>query len=327
MPRPTILIVDDEPANLAALQHILAGEGRLVFARDAEAALRLARETLPALMLLDVRMPGTDGFELCARLKADKLTHSIPVIFVTSLADVGDEAHGFEAGAVDYIVKPFSATVVLARVRTHLSLVRSAVLERSWHDAVHMLGEAGHYNDTDTGVHIWRMAAFAGAVARGIGWEPAACEQLELAAPMHDTGKIGIPNAIIRKPGPLDEAEWAIMRTHSQIGHAILSKSDAPLFRLAAEIALNHHEKWTGGGYPNRKMGLEIPQSARLMALADVFDALSTRRPYKEPWPHERVLATIRDGAGSHFEPLLVEAFMDIQPEILAIKAEWDARE
>ena len=327
MPRPTILIVDDEPANLAALQQILAHEYRLVFARDAQAALRAARQSVPALMLLDVRMPGTDGLELCHMLKADPLTNPIPVIFVTGLRDVGDEARGFAAGAVDYITKPFSSPAVLARVRTHLSLVRSAVLERSYRDAVHMLGEAGHYNDSDTGVHIWRMAAFCGAIARRIGWGAEAREQLELAAPMHDTGKIGIPNAIIRKPGKLDDGEWAIMRTHSQIGHAILSKSDAPVFRLAAEIALHHHEKWAGGGYPNGLVGAAIPESARLVALADVFDALSTRRPYKEAWPIERVVATIREGTGSHFEPRLVEAFLDIQSEILAIKAVWDARE
>jgi len=327
MPKPTILIVDDEPTNLAALQQILADDYRLVFARDALAALHAARRSMPGLILLDVRMPGTDGLELCRMLKADPLTEAIPVIFVTRLHDAGDEESGFAAGAVDYIIKPFSSRVVLARVRAHLSLVRSGVLEQSYRDAVRMLAEAGHYNDTDTGVHIWRMAAFAAAVARQIGWDFEACRQLELAAPMHDTGKIGIPNAIMRKPGKLDESEWAIMRTHSQIGHDILRKSDSPLFRVAAEIALHHHEKWDGSGYPSGLVGEAIPESARLVALADVFDALSTRRPYKEAWPIERVVETIKEGSGSHFEPRLVDAFLDILPEIVAIKAEWDARE
>ena len=327
MTSPVILIVDDEPQNLAALRQILADEYRLIFARDADQALRTAHQFIPALILLDVRMPGTDGFEACRRLKANPRTHQIPVVFVTSLSDVGDEVRGFEAGAVDYIIKPFSAAVVLVRVRTHISLVRSTLLEQSYRDAVQMLGAAGHYNDTDTGVHIWRMAAFAGALARRIGWDSEACEQLELAAPMHDTGKIGIPNAIIRKPGPLDADEWVIMRTHSQIGHSILSKSNSPVFRVAAEIALHHHEKWGGGGYPNGLAGETIPESARIVALADVFDALSTKRPYKEAWPVERVVDTIREGAGSHFEPRLLDTFLTMLPDILSIKAEWDTRE
>ena len=322
-----ILIVDDEPQNLAALQQTLSGEYRLVFARDGVEALKAALKHLPALILLDIEMPGLDGYAVCRALKANERTAAIPVIFVTSLFDVGNEAAGFAAGAVDYIVKPISPPVVSARVRTHLSLVQASLLERSYRDAISMLGEAGHLNDTDTGVHIWRMAAYAGALAAACGWPADACKLLELAAPMHDTGKIGIPDKILRKQGPLDAAEWEIMKTHAQIGHDLLSKSDAPVFVMAAEIALRHHEKFDGSGYPDGLAGESIPESARIVALADVFDALSMKRPYKEAWPLDRVMENIEKGSGAHFDPRLVDTFASILPQILEIKKAWDDRE
>jgi putative two-component system response regulator len=189
-----------------------------------------------------------------------------------------------------------------------------------------MLGEAGHYNDNDTGVHIWRMAAYSKALATALGWTILNAELIELAAPMHDTGKIGIPDAVLQKPGKLDTGEWEIMRRHSQIGYDILSKSVAPVFKLAAEIALNHHEKWDGSGYPNGLAGTAIPESARIVALTDVFDALAMRRPYKEPWPLEAIFATIREGSGRHFDPRVVSCFFDIQAEILEITDAWVLR-
>lgn len=322
-----ILVVDDEPQNLAALQQVLSSDYRLVFARHGAEALAAAIKHLPALILLDIEMPDLDGYAVCRLLKADERTSAIPVIFVTSLAEVGNEAAGFEAGAVDYIVKPISPTIVSARVRTHLSLVQASRLERSYRDAIYMLGEAGHVHDTDTGVHIWRMAAYAGALAAICGWGGDARHLLELAAPMHDTGKIGIPDAILRKHGPLDAGEWEVMRTHSRIGYELLSKSNAPVFRMAAEIALRHHEKYDGSGYPDGLAGQSIPEAARIVALVDVFDALTTKRPYKEAWPIERVLATLREGAGAHFDPQMLDAFTSILPQILEIKKAWDERE
>lgn len=327
MPYGPILIVDDEPQNLAALQQILSGEYRLVFAGDGTEALSAALKHRPALILLDIEMPDLDGYAVCRALKADERTAAIPVIFITSLFDVGDEAAGFAAGAVDYIVKPISPPTVSARVRAHLSLVQASLLERSYRDAIYMLGEAGHINDADTGVHIWRMAAYAGALAGACGWPADACKLLELAAPMHDTGKIGIPDKILRKQGPLDAAEWEIMKTHAQIGHDLLSKSNAPAFVMAAEIALRHHEKFDGSGYPGGLAGESIPESARIVALADVFDALSMKRPYKEAWPLDRVMETFEKGSGAHFDPRLVDAFVSILPQILNIKNEWDERE
>ncbi len=327
MAKAPLLIVDDEPQNLAALRQILADERPLVFARSGADALAGVRKHRPALVLLDIEMPDMSGYEVCRQLKSDSALATIPVIFVTSLSEMGREAEGFAVGAVDYIVKPVSAPTVLARVRTHLSLVQHSRLERSYVEAIYMLGKAGHFNDSDTGVHIWRMASFAGALARAAGWDAIESRMLELAAPMHDTGKIGVPDAILRKPGKLDADEWDTMRAHTRIGHDILAGSEAPVFRLATEVALRHHEKWDGSGYPDGLAGDEIPESARIVAVADVFDALTMRRPYKEAWTVEQATARMRADAGTHFEPRLVELFISIQPEILELKTRWDARE
>jgi len=319
-----LLLVDDEPQNLAAMRQILAPAYSLVFARNGPEAIAAAIKHKPSLILLDIQMPSMDGYAVCRQLKADPMTESIPVIFVTSLAETGNEAAGFAAGAVDYIIKPVSPPIVQARVRTHLSLVRATELEQSHHAAISMLGEAGHFNDPDTGVHIWRMAAYAAELAAACGWSKEDCQQLELAAPMHDTGKIGIPDGILSKKGQLTPEEWAVMKTHAQIGYDILSKSDAPIFRLAAAIALRHHEKWDGSGYPDGLCGEDIPESARLIAVADVFDALTMKRPYKEAWPIEMAMATLQEGSGKHLEPRLVELFESILPRIVHIKAEWE---
>lgn len=321
-----LLIVDDEPQNLAAMRQILAPEYALVFARSGEEAITAATKHHPALILLDIQMPDMDGYAVCRRLKADTVNVAIPVIFVTSLAEIGDEAAGFAAGAVDYIIKPVSPTIVRARVRTHLSLVRATLLEHSHRAAISMLGEAGHFNDPDTGVHIWRMAAYAAELAAACGWDIEACLQLEMAAPMHDTGKLGIPDAILCKTTGLNPTEWEVMKTHARIGHNILTKSDAPVFRMAAEIALRHHERWDGSGYPDGLVGEAIPESARIVAVADVFDALTMKRPYKEAWPIERALAALRQGSGNHLEPRLVTAFESILPRILRIRQEWNMR-
>ena len=322
-----ILIVDDAPQNLAALEQILGGDHELIFARNGADAIAAAHKHAPSLILLDIEMPGKNGYEVCRELKADKRTEAIPVIFVTSLAEVGDEAAGFAVGAVDYIIKPVSPALVSVRVSTHLSLVQASTLEQSYRDAIYMLGEAGHHNDTDTGVHIWRMAAYAGALAAVVGWSAARCKQIELAAPMHDTGKIGTPDAILKKPGKLDPDEWLVMQQHARMGHRILARSHAPVFQMAAEIALRHHEKWDGSGYPDGLAGDAIAESARIVALADVFDALTSKRPYKAAWPLDQVMATIQEGSGSHFEPRLVDAFVCILPQILDIKAKWDAQD
>lgn len=323
----TILIVDDEPINLAVMEVALKDDYRLVFARNGLDAMAAALKHLPALILLDIQMPDMNGYAVCHQLKADPRTEGIPVIFISGLADAGHEEEGFACGAVDYIHKPISRAILRARVQTHLSLVRASRLDRSYREAIHMLGEAGHFNDNDTGVHIWRMAAYAGLIASAYGLEKEQCELIELAAPMHDTGKIGIPHAILKKPGKLDADEWEQMKTHSRIGYDILSKSDAPIFQMAATIALHHHERWDGSGYPDQLAGLDIPVAARVVALADVFDALSMSRPYKPAWPKAQVIATIRASAGSHFEPAMVQAFDAVLDKMCQTKADWDFKE
>ena len=319
----TILVVDDEPANLSLMQEILADSYKLVFARNGQETLAAVEKHHPALVLLDVGLPDINGYDLCRQIKQLDPTQGLQVIFVTGYSDSEHEAAGFDAGGVDYISKPVLPQIVRARVSAHLSMVRATVLEQSYRDAVVMLGEAGHYNDTDTGAHIWRMAAYARVLAEACGWDAERCTQLELAAPMHDTGKIGIPQAILRKPGPLDAQEWVVMRTHPQIGFDILSMSPAPIFKLAAEVALRHHEKWDGSGYPDGLKGKDILESARIVALADVFDALSMKRPYKEPWPTDTILQHIQAGAGTHFEPALVRVFCNTLPRFLNIQGVW----
>jgi len=322
-----ILCADDEPYNLGILRMALKEHHSLVFARNGEETLQAVAKHRPSLILLDVQMPDMDGYEVCRQLKNDTETQHIPVIFVTGMSQEVDEKYGFDVGAVDYITKPISAPIVQARVRTHLSLVRAEALEKSYHDAIHMLGKAGHYNDNDTGAHIWRMAAYSKLLAHAIGWNVERCKLLELAAPMHDTGKIGIPDSVLKKPGKLDSEEWRIMQTHTMIGHGILKQSKASLFQLAAEVALSHHEKWDGTGYPHGLGGKDIPESARIVAVADVFDALSMKRPYKEAWPLANIVKFLTENANVHFEVRLIEAFRDIMPNILEIKEEWDDRE
>ncbi|NQZ08141.1 MAG: response regulator [Algicola sp.] len=334
-----ILIVDDEPNNLQLLRQILKSKYNISLATSGLQAIELAEKFEPDLILLDVMMPELDGYETCIRLKCNVITAKIPVVFVTAKTEIEDEKRGFDVGAVDYITKPVSAPIVHARVATQLALYdqqrlfeiqleqRTSELAASQNAAIHMLGEAGHYNDEDTGVHIWRMAAYAAAIARQAGWHVVKAKQLQFASPMHDTGKIGIPDAILKKPGKFEPHEWVTMKTHAQIGYDILSKSDAPLFKLASEVALYHHEKWDGSGYPKGLKGEKIPQSARIVAIADVFDALTMVRPYKDAWPVEDAVAEIKKGRGQHFDPELVDCFMDCLDNILAIKNHWDERE
>ena len=320
---PTLLLVDDEPANLHVLRQILQQDYRLLFARDGQRALQLAREERPDLVLLDVMMPGMTGLDVCRQLKGDPQTLPIPVIFVTALGDTEDESRGFEAGCVDYISKPVSPPVVRARVRTHLSLVRAEELRETRLQIVQRLGLAAEYKDNETGLHVIRMSHYCHILARAAGFSEAAAEELLNAAPMHDIGKIGIPDAILRKPGKLDAEEWAVMQQHARIGARIIGEHPSGLLRMARSIALCHHEKWDGSGYPQGLAGEAIPLEARIVAIADVFDALTSERPYKPAWSVEDALALIRREAGSHFDPQLVELFVGQLPAILEVKTRW----
>lgn len=321
--RPRILLVDDEPTNLQVLRQVLQQDWRLQFATDGQRALQLAREQRPDLILLDVMMPGMDGHAVCAALKADKATAAMPVIFVTALADANDEARGFELGCVDYITKPISAPVVRARVRTHLSLVRMDELRASRLQVIQRLGRAAEYKDNETGMHVMRMSHFAHRLALAAGCHPDWADDLLNAAPMHDVGKIGIADAILQKPGPLDEAEWAAMRRHPQIGAEIIGEHASGVLRLAREVAVAHHEKWDGSGYPAGLAGEQIPLSARIVALADVFDALTSVRPYKKAWTDEATVRHLHAQAGRHFDPALVPLFVQLLPQLRDIRRRW----
>lgn len=321
--RPRLLLVDDEPTNLQVLRHILQADYRLLFATDGERALQVAREQRPDLVLLDIMMPHMDGYAVCCALKADAATASIPVIFITALNDSQDETAGFDVGGVDYLTKPVSPPVVRARVRTHLSLVRMDELRETRLQIVQRLGRAAEYKDNETGLHVIRMSHFSQLLALAAGCSPAWAEDLLNAAPMHDVGKIGIPDAVLRKPGPLDADEWATMRRHPEIGAEIIGEHPSGVLQLAREIALAHHEKWDGSGYPRGLAGEAIPLSARIVAIADVFDALTTRRPYKEPWPVQEAMSHIAAQAGKHFDPALVALFAPLLPQLLEIRARW----
>jgi len=336
--KPLILIVDDTESNIDLLVEVLGDDYELSVAMNGQEALEAVSDALPDLILLDIIMPGMDGYEVCRKLKAERAWAKIPVIFITAMTEVQDEAKGFEVGAIDYIMKPISPPIVQARVRTHLALANQqrtcertvemqvSEIRQGQKDAIYMLGQAGHYNDDNTGVHIWRMASYAQALAKAAGWPVEQQEQMLLAAPMHDTGKIGTPDAILKKPAKLTEEEWVIMREHTTVGHKILSVSNAPIFELAAEIALSHHEKWIGGGYPRNIKGEEIPESARITAIVDVFDALTMERPYKEPWSVDKAMDYIKNSDG-HFEPRLAELFVAIKDEIVRIRGYWNQHE
>jgi putative two-component system response regulator len=334
-----ILMVDDTTANLQVLRAALDGCGyRLFTAKGGPSALSIAARARPDLILLDILMPDMDGYEVCRRLKADEAARHIPVIFLTALDDAAGEARGLALGAVDYITKPIHADLVRARVHTHLELkrhrdhlerrVREKIREVRLTQAVMIesLGTLAEYRDPETGGHIKRTQNFVKALAvrlrshprfRGMLTEEA-IELLYLSAPLHDVGKVGVRDHILLKPGRLDETEFELMKQHTLFGEEALRRTEQKLgrstfLRLAREIAGSHQEKWDGSGYPRGLKGDAIPFSGRLMALADVYDALISKRIYKPPLPHEQAVAIIRAGRSAHFDPDVVDAFLALE--------------
>lgn len=339
IPQQTVLIVDDTPDNIMVLDDILRADYNICAATNGERAIFLAQSDMPPdIILLDVMMPGIDGFEVCRRLKQDSSTARIPIIFVTAMGQIQDEAQGFALGAVDYIHKPISPPLVQARVQTHLALYdqkrtleemvrqRTKELSDTRLEVIRQLGRAAEFKDNETGLHVVRMSYYSQLIALAGGMDPVDAELLLNASPMHDIGKIGIPDRILLKPGKLDEEEWEIMRRHPQMGGDILGDHPSELIKLARVIALTHHEKWNGQGYPAGLSGEEIPLVGRITAIADVFDALTAERPYKKAWPVEDAVALIQKEAGAHFDPQLVQHFLDALPEILVCKARYADR-
>lgn len=345
--RPTVLVVDDSPEILALLHELLRDRHKVKIATSGDKALRIAAtDPKPDLILLDVLMPNMDGYELCRWLKADAVTRDIPVMFLTARSDVADESHGLALGAVDYITKPISPPILLARVRTHLQLKASAdvlrdhagfleaevarrTAELSAIQDVTILAMASlaETRDNETGQHIRRTQHYVKLLAEALREHPrfaatltpAYIETLFKSAPLHDIGKIGIPDRILLKPGRYLPEEFEIMKQHPALGRDAIEQAERQLgtpvafLSMAKDIAYGHQEKWDGSGYPQGLRGDAIPLSARLMALADVYDALISRRVYKPAMPHEDAVALIRQGRDQHFDPDLVDAFLDIQ--------------
>jgi putative two-component system response regulator len=325
--QPLLLVVDDEATNLQLLRQILQADYRLAFAKDGPRALELAGAERPDLVLLDIMMPGMTGYQICSALKADARLAAVPVIFVSALGDASDELEGFEAGAVDYITKPFSPPIVRARVRTHLSLVRMDELRNSRLEIVQRLGLASEFKDNETGLHVIRMSHFSQVLGLAAGMDEQSADDLLHAAPMHDVGKIGIPDRILQKPGALDQREWDVMRRHPVIGADIIGEHPSGgMLAMARNVALTHHEKWDGSGYPQGLAGEQIPFEGRIVAIADVFDALTSVRPYKAAWEVERAVDYLVEQKGRHFDAALVELFLTRLPEVCVIKDRWAER-
>jgi response regulator RpfG family c-di-GMP phosphodiesterase len=352
-PAATVLVVDDTPDNLMLLADLLRDKYRVKAANSGEGALRvLQADPLPDLILLDVMMPGLSGHDVARRLQQDPRTRDIPIIFLTALASMENELQGLELGAVDYITKPISPPLVMARVQTQLKIKAAADFLRDQNDflerevqrrtreviaiqdvTIQAMASLAETRDNETGNHIRRTQHYVRLLAELLRNHPRfnlflnddSIRQLFRSAPLHDIGKIGIPDHILLKPGRFTPEEFEIMKTHTTLGRDAIQRAEDQLglsvdfLRMAKEIAYGHQEKWDGSGYPQGLAGEEIPLSARLMAVADVYDALISRRVYKAGMPHEQAVEIIRQGHGSHFDPDVCDAFLSSAEQFHAI--------
>jgi len=351
--RPTVLMVDDTAENLQLMHALLRDHYRVRLATNGEIALKLAgMEPLPDLILLDIMMPDLNGFEVCSRLKQEPLTRAIPVIFLTAMDQYIDQEEGFSRGCVDYITKPIAPPLVMARVATHIALkqardqladtnanlqreveLQTREVQRVQEVTIMAMASLAETRDNETGMHLRRTQQYVRALAEELQrrspyadqLDDRAIELLTKSAPLHDIGKVGIPDSILLKPGKLTADEFEVMKTHPVIGARIIASAEewlaAPssFLRFAREIAHHHHENWDGSGYPDGLAGEAIPLSARLMAVADVYDALICRRVYKRPFSHGDAQRFIIEESGRKFDPLLVQAFTRLAPRFAEI--------
>ena len=350
--KPSILIVDDAPANLSLMAGLLMAHYTVKALNAGSRVLALARQEAPDLILLDVMMPDMDGYEVCRQLKADPLTCQIPVIFVTSKTDAGSEQRGMAAGAVDYIMRPITPAILLSRVQAHVVNAGAAKTMRIDNQYLQLevaqqtrqiaslqevtilaLASLAETRDADTGNHLKRTQQYVELLCNYLSLQPRfepylSAERIRLVAmcaPLHDIGKVGVPDRILLNPGRYKPEEFEIMKTHPQLGLDAIAKAQASvenqdeLFEVAKEIVYSHHEKWDGSGYPQGLRGDAIPLPARVMALADVYDALICRRVYKPDMAHEQALQIIVEGRGKHFDPDVVDAFVALGDEFQAI--------
>ncbi len=347
-----ILVVDDERFNINVVVSFLKDDYNILVAKNGKKALEIvASDNIPDLILLDIMMPDMNGYEVCKQLKSDKKTTDIPIIFLTAKSEVDDEAYGFDVGAADYITKPFSASIVKARVKTHIALhkaqqalanqniiledkvtERTQELVRTQDVAIYSMASLAETRDNETGYHLRRTQHYIKVLAEYLRELPKFRDELNdetidlifKSAPLHDIGKVGVPDRILLKPDKLSSEEWREMRKHAEYGYEAISRAEKQLgsssfLRYARDIAHSHHEKWDGTGYPDGLMNDDISLAGRLMALADVYDALVCRRVYKEAMSHESAARIIAEGRGTHFDPDIVDAFLELQDEFIAI--------
>jgi putative two-component system response regulator len=363
---PRILLVDDEPLNIKVVRKYLSGAGYIDFCSTTNPAevlpMMIRRE--PDIVLLDIVMPGYSGLDILTAIQTDGQLAHIPVVMLTALEDRETKCQALSQGATDFLAKPVDPSELISRVRNVLLVKshhdhlrhhaadlermvreRTAQLEASHQNVIHCLARAAEYRDDDTGRHVIRVGCYAAVIARQLGWDESQVQMLQVAAQLHDVGKIGIPDAILSKPGKLSprefemmqkhcgfgkrifdslsESEFTVWRKHAELGQRILGDCKSPVLEMAAQIALTHHERWDGGGYPIGLAGEDIPLAGRITAVADVFDALSTKRSYKPAFPLEKCFELLSESRGSQFDPAVLDAFFAAREEIVAVQISY----
>ncbi|HEY4371325.1 MAG TPA: HD domain-containing phosphohydrolase [Burkholderiales bacterium] len=331
---PCILAVDDDPANLHLFKQILQNDYRMLYAKDGLRAIELAVQERPDLILLDVMMPGMTGFEVCRHLKQDPRVAATPVIFVTAMFDAGAEEDGFSAGGADFVAKPVGVVALQTRVRAHLALARElrgggeavALAELGDETQMQSLLRALRFRDEATAMHALRAGEYARVLARAAGMSEKEALELAEATALHDLGMIGVADEVLCKQEPLDAAERALVRRHPLIGAEIIGAHVRGVLALARAVALTHHERWDGAGYPAGLSGAEIPLAGRVVAIADVFDALTRTQRWRPAWSVDEAVDYLQAESGSYFDPRLVSLFIAQMPAILEVMAQAEGR-